>query len=747
MKLKGLAGFFPRNSKIFSIAAALFSAAFSAFAGVSFENPDVNPANQILFTVSHDYPGSISYSTAFCADAAGVKPVKIITCFPERMELLSAGGILQVRNRYGTARYSLADGSLVWVTKADSIPSESLRCEPQTASPDGKYICILRKNGAAGGILVLKNVSSLEEVVLDSHASFSYSRVPALWSPDSAFLVYEKNSNIYFCDPKAAFQKVQVSEDYRKIGSGTIRSVCWANKKNLFYLDHDLIYNISTTELYTRALYSPMVGAGRIRGRLPVAFNSSADSFYVDPLTKKIVVLQQDRVISVYTLYESGFSYVPTLYSGAVTDVGNVVTGSKVFWAADGTGTLWADYLTSSDGGKKSVVYRIGSSLKELASINDASIPSISPDGSKIAFNAGKSFYVYNASSWTKFAVLPGEQLVSYAWSAASTKIYAGGVSTVREWNLSDAAVKILFLSSAKKVFWKGANSVCAQSSVGDKFFYNYDSSKNSWSLSPELVRVPLSVVQNGKYRAFVGPTANPRYENSLFVRTLSGPVETRPLFPETAAKMPERKKVALIFDAIDNADGLSRILSTLKEFKVPGTFFVNGEFVRRYPQETKQIAAAGYECASMFFTSADLTGKGFIVDEEFIRRGLARAEDEFFQTTGKELSLYWHAPHYKATPEMKAAGQKSGYRYIESGRLCLDTITLEEAANGKPGYLSASDLVSFFAQTAADTSIIPISVGLSSGSRSDYLYEKLDLLIGTLLAEGFEIVPLREIK
>ena len=119
--------------------------------------------------------------------------------------------------------------------------------------------------------LILKNASTMQETVLNKHAEFDFEKVPVLWNPESTSLLYEKGDSIYFCDPKAAFQKVQMSEDFRKIGKGSIAGVCWANSKNLIYLDRDLVYRISSNELYTRALYSKMVGSGTVIGRLPAA--------------------------------------------------------------------------------------------------------------------------------------------------------------------------------------------------------------------------------------------------------------------------------------------------------------------------------------------------------------------------------------------------------------------------------------------------------------------------------------------
>jgi peptidoglycan/xylan/chitin deacetylase (PgdA/CDA1 family) len=48
---------------------------------------------------------------------------------------------------------------------------------------------------------------------------------------------------------------------------------------------------------------------------------------------------------------------------------------------------------------------------------------------------------------------------------------------------------------------------------------------------------------------------------------------------------------VALTFDAGANADAVPEILATLHDEGVPGTFFLTGAWVRRYPAQTAEIA------------------------------------------------------------------------------------------------------------------------------------------------------------
>ena len=246
-----------------------------AYSQVKFENPQINSEGRYLFTVSHQLGGTVSYKTLFMAQAGKADSARILTCFPERMEMLSGGAILQVRNRYGTARYSVADSTLSWIKREDSIPADAKAMLSQAVSPDGKWACYVKKTDAATGKLYLRNMSTLEEFLLNDKCDFDYDQVPAKWAGDGSVFVYEKAGNIYFGDPKAVQQKVQMEESFRKIGEGSINCVTWASSKYLIYINRDLVYKISSKELYTRGLYSSVVGVGVVIGRLPLALTAA----------------------------------------------------------------------------------------------------------------------------------------------------------------------------------------------------------------------------------------------------------------------------------------------------------------------------------------------------------------------------------------------------------------------------------------------------------------------------------------
>lgn len=57
-----------------------------------------------------------------------------------------------------------------------------------------------------------------------------------------------------------------------------------------------------------------------------------------------------------------------------------------------------------------------------------------------------------------------------------------------------------------------------------------------------------------------------------------------------------EEKKVALSFDAAWGNDDTANILATLARLDVRVTFFMTGEWVSKYPDDVKAIAAAGHD-------------------------------------------------------------------------------------------------------------------------------------------------------
>lgn len=745
---------------------------FGLFAQIEFVNFDLNNHNNLLFSVEHTPIVESDYEALFFMSLdkdiyqssinMNDSNPKLLTCYPEKIEILQNANIYQFRNRYGTAHYNAKENSLTWVKRAKELENSSTsfipvfhdRLSPLSVSPDGKYIFYIEQTSSAKGKLVVKSVETNSIFVVATDVEYGYDYIPVKWNEDSSIAVYENKGHLYFCNFKDSKFSKQLPEKYRSVGDGSINNIYWADKNLLMYINHDLVYAISADELYTRALYSDLIGTGKIVGRLPSSFVSSDDKFWTSEDGQSIVLLQDNRTLWYMELSGTDFNFVTTLFSYPFVTVPGTALKFDVFWANAKSGkviqypVIWLEMLR--DGTSESYVYKlIRSDQTNLAYFESLPIPifakqlKLSPDKKYISFVSDKVFNIYDLSTWTSKYTFTEEPISSYAW-IDNSKLLLGGIETVRIWNCVSNSSNILFLSQVSKFGWDGeSNTVLASNKLG---FFEYNNDLGTWSkTNKNIFRTQSS--RNSKWRIFIDNSSNDVFKNSLFGRELNAESFNISFFEQTGKKSNYSKpRVALTFDALDNADGLTPILASLSRYGVKSSFFINGEFVRRFPTGVNEILKAGHQCGSMFFSPYSLQDDNFKFTENFIRRGLARNEDDFFEITGSELSLIWHMPNYYLTNTILKAGEKSGYIWIDKGLATQDYVTYEKSLEEEIQYLSTSEIIDYVIENLEPGSIIPISVGIASGTRGDYLYDKLDVLISAILSEGYEIVTVSEL-
>src|SRR5574344_3049214 len=565
-------------------------------AEISFDDLNLNEDNNLLFTAYQNIPGTPAYRSLLLAhlEKKNVKDTpQMLTCFPERLELLNDGKTLQVRNRFGSAWYSDETKKLTWISSANRIPVEYTRMGPEAVSPDGKWVCYVRKTKSAVGQLMLQNVQSFEEKVLAESVPFSYDRVEVKWAPDSSAVLYEKNGTVYFFTPSAALKKIALPEQYCKIGEGTLNSVGWTDEKSLVYIDGDIVYRIQENELYTRGLYSALIGNGTIIGRLPSSFNAYNDRFWCDSDGRQLVIISEDRIVSYYAIPVKGFDFVQSHGMYPLTAMEGSILDYNVFWTTESKPILWIDMLRYDTGHKASSVYALTGNMDLVLTVKGSIRPQLSPDKRHVAFTGGTSLYVYDTTTWKQTAKTSGEKVVSFVWNGKRS-LYVGGTQTVRQWTFDVTAVtaaslanqetqssngvsRTLFLSSVSNAYWNKTNIIAypSESSVA----YQYDDARNVWEVLKVVPKNETNTPeQNGRFRVFTDTAQNKRYANAVYVRSLSGAVLTYPLYADSDVAVPEAKRVAIVFDAMDNAEGLSKILFVLDEYNIKGTFFINGE-------------------------------------------------------------------------------------------------------------------------------------------------------------------------
>jgi len=738
--------------------------ASAVWAQITFEDVDLNGADGLLFSVRMQNGNRLRKNLYLAEldphaqnDYAALNEPRLLTCFPQKLETLQNGKFLQIRNADGVFIYGLNTQTLSCVSPICSLyPSPALHARVRdnlvetAVSPDGNWICLFKKKDAVSGSIVLASTKTGKERVLVEKADFSFTDIPVLWAPDSAFLIYEKNKRLYFIAPDDAFDPALADEKYRSIGEGGISRVAWAGAKKLMYIQGDLIFALNTHELYTRALYAAVLGTGTIALRLPWFFDDQRDRFWTDVSGTKAVLVQGGKSVFYIDLGKKSH-----FYTTAFLPVPEATSAVTVLWAgtrqkpgssaqkrAAGTYPIvWFEYFTN--GGKRhSAAYALQKSAEPSPRLSDvrfvrlslpegAENPALSPDKKKIAFCADNALHVYDVDTWLPHSVYTDEKIVSFAWRNTSS-LYIGGSETVSLKDIDTGTEKLLFLSAADGFAWDSTGTRIFASIK--KGIFAYDSKTNTWTNAPDTVQRKRRHM-NAQWRIILDRRPAGFYKNLLFVRSLQGPGKNRPLLPAlSGVKNNTKGKVAVAFDALDNAEDIPHILNMLAERGIKTTFFINGEFMRRFPEAVKTLCAQEYECASLFHTVADLLSDDFVIDENFIRRGLARNEDEFYALTGTDMKLFWHAPYGRYSELIEKAGKAAGYTIIKNAVY----------VNSEP---LSSERIAGIGAKLHDGAVILVPCAVAASPRNNpSVIGKLEVLINAVLEAGYEIVPVSQI-
>jgi peptidoglycan/xylan/chitin deacetylase (PgdA/CDA1 family) len=763
-------------------------------AQVTFEDLQLNDSNKLLFSASSTVPGLGAHRTLLHADVTD-RSVRQLSVFPERIMTLGDTGRIQIQNRFGVFRNpadeaagdeetddtgegdertlprpyfapvadfpSFVNGSEVRIGKTVAVGS----------SPDGRYLSYLVPSSPGYGDLVLHDVYSDQRTTVSRSVELTLDSTPLRWSENSDFFVYTKGNTLYYFSLVQHRNGRTLNEERRRIGPGAIASVQWGRGNTLYYLRGSLVYRVQGLEFFTRSLYQDVLGVGTVVGKIPYSFDANFDRFWVSPEGDKILLTKDGRSVNVLFLQIDDYTStgdslsLPYMYLPRNTRV------QTVLWSERDVVTL----LTASilHGERTSDLYRIDLRDDEERSrftpTEDEGVRgmAISPDGSRVAVWSSDSVSVRQYADWSEIDAIEHTGLIHAVWQDQSHLILAGHHMIERvEMNRNgsnESARELLMLSSAEE-FGYAADSGAIRARSGEAIFELTDT---GWDqISREELGVADTTVAGEDYRVYLEDRSRGSYRNMVMIRNLES-YGTVPLlsparvsyepFPDeedpvdfthfTHGSRIRRREIALTFNAIDSVAGLTEILNSLAEYDVRATFFLNGDFIRRHPGAVREIAESGHEVGSLFYTYFDMADGRFEIDEEFIKQGLARNEDEYFDVTGRELSLLWHAPYYFAAPSIISAAQELNYTYIGRDVDSLDRVPIRDDSGLSRLYRPTAEIIEEVIAEKQPGSIVAMTVGRPGddrpdGGRGDYLFHRLDVLINGLIERGYEIVP-----
>jgi peptidoglycan/xylan/chitin deacetylase (PgdA/CDA1 family) len=746
-------------------------------AEVEFADLTINGENRTLFTAEVDAPEYRTYRTAFTssieADTADIE-ITQLTFYPERVSYLTSSGQLQIHNRFGLFR---TDANLENIRPLENFESFvggsdilTGKISPVDVSPDGRYMIAFDPASPAYGDLVLTRFSDGSRTVISRDVELSLDSLPVAWSPQSDFFIYSKSGRLYYFSVDQFESGRLLSEDFRNIGSGQMANVRWGSDNELYFISGTLVYQILGVEFFTRSLYQEFLRIGRIVGKIPFAFDPNFDRFWISPDGTQVLLDKGGRNIYFYFLQTNESADTGSTIQLPYLFLPRNAVVERVLWTNEGVVTLLVG--GSFEGIRSSSIYQLDLSGSDdsysFVRLDNSGVRDmvLSPDEQTVALLNANSIDFYDAGDWSLNAQLSHTNPL-YLLFVNNREVILAGSDIIEMADLEDESRRFIAFSRAERVGFSASNGEILVE-TGDTV-QEYDRETGRWFQRDGFSAQEVAVATDD-YRVYLQNLSSGSYQNMIMIRRIQRssdalgtvsmfdpPVKSYEPFPAQDEEVSfttfrhgsriRRREVALAFNAIDSAEGLSEILGTLEDYGIQATFFINGDFIRRYPGATREIAQSGHEVGSLFNIYFNMSDSRFQITQDFIRQGLARNEDAYFETSGEELTLLWHAPYYYVSPEIIAATRNMNYTYIGRDVDSLDWVPTRDDNGISRLYYPSAQLIQRIIDLKKPGSIISMTVGTPAndrrdGGREDYLYKNLDILINYLLELGYDIVP-----
>jgi polysaccharide deacetylase family sporulation protein PdaB len=187
-----------------------------------------------------------------------------------------------------------------------------------------------------------------------------------------------------------------------------------------------------------------------------------------------------------------------------------------------------------------------------------------------------------------------------------------------------------------------------------------------------------------------------------------------------------EDNKVALSFDAAWGNDDTKNILDILAKHDVKVTFFMTGEWVNKYPDDVKAIAAAGHDLGNHSENHKQMSQ----LSKEQCTQEIMKAHNRVKELTGIEMNLF-RPPYGDYNNTVVGTARDCGYYTIQ-----WDVDSLDWKDYG------AESIVKKCTEhkNLGKGSIILMHNG------AKFTPEALDRVITGLKDKGFELVPISQL-
>lgn len=181
-----------------------------------------------------------------------------------------------------------------------------------------------------------------------------------------------------------------------------------------------------------------------------------------------------------------------------------------------------------------------------------------------------------------------------------------------------------------------------------------------------------------------------------------------------------EEKKIALTFDAAWGADDTDTLISILKQYNAPATFFVVGEWVDKYPDEVKKLSEAGNDVMNHSATHPYMTS----LSETKMKEQLTICNAKIEAITGKKPTLF-RCPYGDYDNRVVSTVESMGMKTLQWDVDSLDwqqSATVESIVSRVTGKVKNGSIVLFH-------------------NDADHTPEALPIILEKLTADGYTFV------
>lgn len=704
------------------------------YSEIEFSDFTINNQNDLLFSVRAEDCDGRFYTTLFLKHYKSDK-FEQLTFYPENLKASSDFRFLQVSNKTGTVTLDL--NSNEFSMKVFSFLENSEVLENGSSfqlSPSGRYLVVVEPKDFVFGKLVLYDLDTSKKFFVFDNVLNTFA--PIKWSSDESAFLFESQGSIYFTRPTWLLENTKSDDIIKKhtaskIAETSMDVVNWLSNNTFCFIENSKFYTVQATNVLAFSIYDSISNIKKLKMDLPFLFSQNTDRIYLSKSFNSILLAKENS--NLYFWSVNNKTNIPYLkLPENCFDLSVVWNNEQPF----------ISFKTQN--GIKCFWYAEKDRFVELKT--DGNIFSISPNGSFILvqdFKKTKNFTLKDLNSNQN--IFTFQNVISVCWIKNSSLI----VGTEFELLKIDLTKKIqhrLFLSEVEDFSWgKNDTDILAKQKNQKNILQNVKAL--SWKLSNET-KLFSKKTYNKKYRLYIDKGfAN--FSTMIFFRSVNF-FETTPLIKNynklKSKKNIIQKNASIIFDIMENTQGLETVLHTLKKHNSPATFFLTAEVINSYPESVRKIVKASYPCGSLFFNAINLSDSRYTITKDFIKNGLKYVEDSFYKMTGSELSVFWHTPFYVTSDKIISFAKESGYHFVLPTILISDWI-LPDSAKALPNIPKNSyEIINYILENANDNAIIPIQIGSIPG-RNDYLYDKLDLLLDFLKKNGFKIVSLQDLK